>query len=207
MRRVRYIFYKWMRKIVRLNDTPHSIATGASIGMFIGMLPVYGFQMIIAAAIAAVSRVNKVAAIVPVWITNPVTIPIILYLQYMVGKLFLSTQDVPNAWEKLNAVGRAAGGIRLTEFRVTVKAFVDAAYELGPAIVWPTLLGCFVSGVVMGLATYPLVLRAVIWYRRKKEARRARRRERLAAYLEEKAREEAAAEGQPEPEQVAPPGP
>jgi uncharacterized protein (DUF2062 family) len=207
VRRVRYIFYKWLRKIVRLNDTPHSIATGASIGMFIGMLPVYGFQMIISASIAAVSRVNKIAAVVPVWITNPVTIPFVLYLQYLIGKLFLGSQDVPTAWEKISAVGRAAAEIRVMDFRATVKEFFEAAYALGPAIVWPTLLGCLISGVVMGLATYPVVLRAVLWYRRKKEERRARRRERLAAYLEEKARQEAASEGQPEPEEVAPPGP
>jgi len=207
MRRVRYIFNKWLRRIVRLNDTPHSIATGFSIGVFIGMLPVYGFQMIISAAVAAVARVNKVAAIIPVWITNPLTIPPILYLQYLLGKLIVRAEDVEGVWPKIQEVGRAAGEVSLWDFKRTSGAVLAAASSLGWDVLWPTLIGCIVSGVALGLLAYPLVLRAVIWYRRRKEARRARRRERLATYLEDKAREEAAADGKPEPESVSPPGP
>ncbi len=207
MRRVRYILYKWLRKIVRLNDTPHSIATGFSIGMFIGMLPVYGFQMVISAAVAAVARVNKVAAIIPVWITNPLTIPPILYLQYLLGKVIVRGKDVAGVWPKIQEVGRAAGELSFFDWKRTFGEVMSAAKDLGWEVLWPTLIGCTVSGVALGLLTYPLVLRAVIWYRRRKEARRTVRRERLATYLEEKAREEATAEGKPEPESVSPPGP
>ena len=132
MRRIRFILYKWLRKVVRLNDTPHSIATGASIGMFVSMLPLYGFQMIVAAAVAAVSRVNKIAAIIPVWITNPLTIPIILYLQYNLGKLVVAARDVPRAWDKIKGVGEAAGSIRLMDFTETTGAFFKAAATCRP---------------------------------------------------------------------------
>jgi uncharacterized protein len=207
MRRVRYIFYKWLRKIVRLNDTPHSIATGASIGMFIGMLPVYGFQMVIAASVAAVARVNKVAAVVPVWITNPLTIPPILYLQYLLGKLIVRGEDVAGVWPRIKQVGKAAGELSFLDWKRTSHAVMLSARNLGWDVLWPTLIGCILSGVALGLLTYPAMLRTVIWYRRKKEERRARRRERLTNYLQDKAREEAVIEGKPEPESVSPPGP
>jgi uncharacterized protein (DUF2062 family) len=207
MRRLRYILYKLLRRFVRLHDSPHSIATGASIGMFIGMIPIYGFQIITAAAVATVARVNKVAAILPVWITNPLTIAPILYLQYLLGRLLVRGKDVEGVWPKIREVGRAAGRLSFLDWKRTSYQVLVAARALGWEALWPTLIGSLISGLALGLLTYPLTLRAVFWYRRRKEARRARRRERLAAYLEAKAREEAAAENQPGPESVAPPGP
>ena len=96
LRRVRFIIYKWLRKIVRLDDSPHSIATGTAIGMFVAMLPIYGFQMITGAAIAAVARVNKLAAALSAWITNPLTIPPFLYFQYHLGRLVADSRQDPD---------------------------------------------------------------------------------------------------------------
>ncbi|MHC4914711.1 MAG: DUF2062 domain-containing protein [Planctomycetota bacterium] len=207
MRRIRVIIYRWLRKIIRLNDSPESIATGASIGFFVGMLPVYGFQMMIAFAVAAVARINKVAAIIPAWVTNPLTIPPILFIQYHVGKLLVGGEDVAGVPEKIGRLARAAGAVSPFDLKNTSRQVFVAARELGWEILWPTLIGSIVTGTLLGLAAYPLTLRGVLWYRRRRDARRALRRERLAAYLEEKARVEAVTEGQPEPETVPPPGP
>ncbi len=206
MRRIRVIAYIWLRKFVRLNDTPQSIAAGASIGMFIAMLPIYGFQMIVAAAVAAVARVNKVAAVVPVWITNPLTIPPILYLQYKLGKLAVWGEEDPEIWHKMQRLGKAASEASVLDLKDSSRQVFIAARELGWEVLWPLLVGAIISGLVLGLITYPLMLRAVLWYRRRREARRSRRRDRLAAYLEKKAGEKAANDDGA-PEEATPPGP
>ena len=201
LRRVRFIIYKWLRKIVRLDDSPHSIATGTAIGMFVAMLPIYGFQMITGAAIAAVARVNKLAAALSAWITNPLTIPPFLYFQYHLGRLVAGSRQVGNVWPKLEAVGAATGRLSLLDLKNTSREVFAAARALGWEVLWPTLIGSLISGVALGLAAYPLAFRAALWYRRKRDERRARRRGRLAAYLAEKAG------GGPTPEEVSPPGP
>ena len=185
----------WFRKFVRLNDSPESIAAGASIGMFVGMLPVYGFQMIIAAALSTVARVNKVASVIPVWISNPLTIPPILYLQYKLGKLAVWGEEDPEIWHKIQKLARAAGEVSILELKHTSRQVFVAARQLGWEVLWPVIVGSIISGLLLGLATYPLMRRATLWYRRKREERRVRRRARLAAYLEEKAGKEAATPG------------
>ena len=61
-------------KVLHANDTPHRIALGIAIGVFIGLTPTVGLQMIIALALATALRANKVVCIPMVWITNPVTL-------------------------------------------------------------------------------------------------------------------------------------
>lgn len=210
MRRIRFLLYKWFRRLLRHKDSPHSIAAGAAIGIFVGMLPIYGFQMITAVAVAAVARVNKVAAALPAWITNPLTIPPFLYFQYRLGRFVVGGEEVAGAWPRLQKVGEAAGRISLLDFKNTSREVFAAARALGWEVLWPTIIGGLLSGVLLGLATYPLTLRAVLWYRRKLAERRERRRQRLAAYLAEMAeaaRAKAAAEGGPVPEDLSPPGP
>ena len=65
------------RKVLHTNDTPHAVALGAGIATFVALLPLIGFQTVIALALAAVFRANKAICIPVVWITNPFTaIPI-----------------------------------------------------------------------------------------------------------------------------------
>jgi hypothetical protein len=181
MRRLWFIVRKWARKFLGLADTPESIAAGAAIGVFVGFLPLYGFQMILGACLAAVARVNKVAAILPVWLTNPVTIPPVLYAQYLLGRIFVSSRDVEGVWPKIQRVGKAAGDLSLFDLKNTWHAMLVAMKDVGWEVLWPTLIGSFISSVILGIATYPLMLRWVIWSRRRREARRSARRLRLSA--------------------------
>ena len=60
-------------RFVRLRGLPEEIAKGVALGIFIGMTPTFGFQMAIALFFAYLLRENRLAAILGVWITNPVT--------------------------------------------------------------------------------------------------------------------------------------
>jgi len=76
-------------RFIRLQGTPHEISKGVALGIFIGMTPTFGFQMAIAVFFAWLLRESKLAAVLGVWITNPVTAPVIYALEYETGRAML----------------------------------------------------------------------------------------------------------------------
>jgi len=81
-------------RFVRLQGTPHEISKGVALGICIGMTPTFGFQMMIAFFFAWLLKESKVAAVLGVWVTNPVTAPVIYALQYETGRLILNFERV-----------------------------------------------------------------------------------------------------------------
>lgn len=77
--------YRQTKKILGLNDSPHAIGLGVAIGIFVAFTPTAPFQMILAFSIAWICRSNKTAAVIPTWITNPITNPPIFFGQYLTG--------------------------------------------------------------------------------------------------------------------------
>jgi len=81
-------------RFIRLQGTPNEISRGVALGIAIGMTPTFGFQMLIGAFFAWILKESKVAAILGVWITNPLTAPIIYALEYETGRTMLSMDYV-----------------------------------------------------------------------------------------------------------------
>ena len=65
-----------------------SVAGAFAVGLFMAFLPI-PMQMLAAAATALVFRVNLPISVVLVWVSNPLTIPAILFAQYKTGGLLL----------------------------------------------------------------------------------------------------------------------
>ncbi len=61
-----------------------SVSGAVAIGLFIGWLPI-PMQMLIAGFLAILMHVNLPVAVVLVWISNPLTLPPILYAGFQVG--------------------------------------------------------------------------------------------------------------------------
>lgn len=82
----------------------HSISMAFFVGLFIAFLPVPG-QVPLAALGALVFRCNLPISIALVWVTNPLTYPIILYGVYKVGAALLQLNDqtfaIEMSWEWL----------------------------------------------------------------------------------------------------------
>jgi len=58
--------WRYGGKLFVIKDTPQSIALGAAIGVFLGFTPLFGLKTLLALLLAALFRVNKIAAVVAV---------------------------------------------------------------------------------------------------------------------------------------------
>ena len=85
-----------------------SFCRATAIGVFLGWMPML-FQMIPAAYFAVVFRANLPLSVAGVWISNPITMPPMMYFAYLVGnwllnldpqyKVFELTMDwIESAW-------------------------------------------------------------------------------------------------------------
>ncbi len=165
----RFFENKFVQRILHINDTPEAIALGASVGMFLGMTPTVGLQMIIMLIVGTVIRANRIAGVAMVYISNPLTVVPIYWLDYLVGSTLLDSRS-----------------LTYDGFRETCRAFMS---EWDVAGLWTATLG-FISvhsdiavamavggvvlGVVFALPVYPLTLRLVLAHRRHKAKKSAK---------------------------------
>ena len=76
-------FYR--RHIANATESNFRIAAAVALGVFMGIVPIWGYQMITAVAIAHFLRLNKVITVVASNISIPPMIPLILYGSYYTG--------------------------------------------------------------------------------------------------------------------------
>lgn len=167
-----------VHNVLHADDTPHRIAWGVAIGVFIGFTPTVGIQMMLAVGLAAVLRGNKVVCIPMVWITNPVTILPIYALCHRLGSGLLPASP-----------GEERGSSHLVALMEQIKTLgvtriLDTSFWkevfFGLSMVGAELwLGCVIVGFIAAAISYFASRWAVTAYRdrrRKLFARRASRR-------------------------------
>jgi uncharacterized protein (DUF2062 family) len=64
---------------------------GAATGAFAALLPI-PFQMVVAVPLCIKFKGNIPISLILVWVTNPITMPFILYAQYLLGSYLLGTE-------------------------------------------------------------------------------------------------------------------
>jgi uncharacterized protein (DUF2062 family) len=85
---------EFTRQLKDLRGKPHEISLGMAIGVFIGITPTIPFHMALAVFLAVLLRASKLAALLGVWVANPVTIPILYYTSYQVGRFVLGLPEM-----------------------------------------------------------------------------------------------------------------
>jgi hypothetical protein len=115
-----------------------SVAGAFAIGLFTCFIPLPG-QMVVAALMAIIFRVNLPIAVALVWVSNPVTMPPMFYLAYEVGAKVM--------------------GVKLQHF--SFEFSLDWLFlELGSR--WrPFLLGCLIMASLSSLAGFITI--RVLW--------------------------------------------
>ena len=77
---------KWLYdRFLKIRGTPREIALGMALGLFIGFSPTMGLQIIIGVFIASLLKWSKIATLIGVQITNPITAPLIYSPTYYIG--------------------------------------------------------------------------------------------------------------------------
>ena len=135
-------FYK---RFLRVRGTPRQISMGLALGVFIGMTPFIGFHTLIAITLASLFAWSKITSVLGVFITNPLTAPIIYPLTYKLGTMITGFSD-PAMWLKVFEPGGA------------VDLLKDAPMILVDLIVGGVLIGIPLSFFAYHL-TYRLILR------------------------------------------------
>lgn len=133
-------FGQWLHSPWLWHLNRRSVAMGVGVALFSAFFPIPP-QMLLAAALALILRGNLPIALVLVWISNPLTFPAILYLDYQVGSLITGYEWYQN---------------QLTW------SFSQLSYDIGGMLL-PIMIGSLVLGFIVGIAGY-LITRTVWRY-------------------------------------------
>ncbi len=91
MKKLLAYFASLGRRLLELRDTPHAIAGGVAIGMFIGFTPLFGLKTLLCLALAYILRCSPIAAVIAVSLHDVVTPfwPVLLKVEYDLGSWIL----------------------------------------------------------------------------------------------------------------------
>lgn len=160
LRKTYLITFRYAKKILGLNDSPHAIALGVAIGMFVAFTPTAPLQMTLAFCIAWIFHANKTAAIIPTWVTNPITNPPIFFGQYLTGAYLFGyplvdketfaiyTKQVMEftIWDPVNL------------FHQIINLLKQTWHDIGQ----PLLIGSIIWAIFFGIVFYFIALKIVI---------------------------------------------
>lgn len=80
----------WREEIVARHESPMKKASSVALGLFFGIVPIWGFQFATALLLAHFMKLNKVVVGLVAQISVPPMIPFILYASVKTGELVLS---------------------------------------------------------------------------------------------------------------------
>lgn len=163
-------------RILHVTDTPHKIAMGVAIGLFIAWTPALGIHMILVLALCALLRANKLAGLASVWVCNPLTFIVIYLPSLLVGKAVvglwkgsMSADSIMKEAEvfcnQMSSVGSIFTNFHRMEFW---RELFDILVKIGLEL-W---IGCLIVGLIVAVAGYFLTHGFVVWHRRRNPRRR-----------------------------------
>jgi uncharacterized protein (DUF2062 family) len=121
-----------IRQILHPDDSNFKKAASIGFGVFMGIVPIWGFQMITAITLSVLLKMNKALVIVAANISFPPFIPFIVFLSHLTGKIWMGKNAVDLSFDK---------GITLDDLHNSFFQYVTGAITLS------ILLG-LITGVV-----------------------------------------------------------
>ena len=150
-------------KLPRLRGTPHSIALGAAIGLFIGVTPTIPFHTVAILGLTVPTRSPFIAGfITSVLICNPLTYVPIYFLSLVLGNIFTPFHL---SWDRISGV------LEVILSDAHLQERIGAMLSLGYEAVTVMLVGGFVLALPFGVGGYYLVNYLVVSFRRKRRAK------------------------------------
>jgi uncharacterized protein len=133
-------------RLLRLNNSPPEIALGVAIGVFIAIMPLYGFHTILVIIAALlIKRANKIAILLGTNISTVITFPFITWGAYNIGRKLVGNNYPPLQWQ-------------------TFKYF---SYKTILHFYYPLFLGSMILGLVLAAAFYSITFWFVMMRKRR----------------------------------------
>ncbi len=147
-------FYRRLRyqvlRLRKLRGTPHSLALGCALGVFMGIMPLSPFRSVLILLLAAPVGANVIAAfVVGTVVANPFVLAIWYSLALACGNMLVTH---PVSWARVNAM--------LNSFQQTesITATLSSFANIGWDIVIVLMAGGLLIALPVGVATYPMAL-------------------------------------------------
>jgi len=160
-------------RVLSLDDTPHRIALGVAVGMFVTWTPTIPCQMVLTIAISALLRANKFVGVPFVWISNPLTLVPVYGPNYLLGAWVLGGRYT---WGHFMAAMKQAGefaveGSWVEVFLAKAHAYWEAFWPIFP----PLWLGSVIVALAIGALSYVGTYYGVVAFRRHRSLHRPAR--------------------------------
>ncbi len=170
----RYLIKKFRRwfiyRVLHVDDTPHRIALGVAVAIFVTWTPTIGLQMLLCVLIAALLGANKFVGLPFVWLSNPLTVVPIYWPNFLLGNWILqgrhSSESFWNAAR--HAMTFQAEGNLVMRIIGRIQSWWAATID----IFLPLWLGSLLIATLLALGTYLIISRVVTAYRFRQTARR-----------------------------------
>ncbi len=153
-------FRRWLRRVyvrlVRINDTPHSIALGVAIGIFFGFSPLWSLKTLLSIGVAWLFKSNKIAAAISVNLHDLILpfMPAIYLWEYKFGFLAM--------------YGHLPRRVRFWNLALRDYLHWETFFSVGR----PLLIGSIILGLPSAALTY-LICRGLVTRSRVGKARRS----------------------------------
>ena len=155
-------------RILHVDDSPHRIALGAALGLFVAYMPPLGYHIVLVMTLAFLLRANKAVALAWIWISNPFTVVIIHYPCYLLGNAVLGWLGT----SRRLAPDEVVGMINNFSFGNTFTHFYTAQFwqQLGKVILQigiEMFIGGLILGTIFATAAYFAIRYLITFYREK----------------------------------------
>ncbi|WP_295118288.1 DUF2062 domain-containing protein [uncultured Chitinophaga sp.] len=139
---IRYILKRENRRqfledhLLNREESNAKKAFSVGFGVFMGIVPIWGFQMLVALLLAAWMRLNKGLVIIAANISIPPMIPFIVFLSFLMGRIWVGEDATLLLFHK---------GLSLENIKMNLVQYIYGSITLA-----------IVAGVVSGLFTWVL---------------------------------------------------
>jgi uncharacterized protein (DUF2062 family) len=158
---IRKVYYRFLK----IRGNPKEIALGFALGIFVGMTPFMGLHTAIAVPLAALLKWNKFSAALAVWISNPLSAPVIYGVTYFVGAKVLFIHN----------------GYKLpSEFNLDALFYT---LRSAPEIIGILLIGGVAVGLPLAAVGYFFALKTIVEYRASIQHKLEEKKAKLATKL------------------------
>lgn len=123
--------------LFNLHHSPQLKAASVGFGVFMGIVPIWGFQLVVAIFLAVLFRLNKPLVIVAANISIPPMIPLIIFLSYKAGAFWMGAHAQQLHFTR---------SISLSDIRLNLQQYIVGSITLA-----------VVAGLLFGIITYILL--------------------------------------------------